>query len=129
RPRRDRRRAAARAPERAGELPPAAGPDELLGLQHDRLLRTAQRVFRGGAGGAAGRPGRRVQGPGGRPAPGANPGEPHPRLPPPPTRARRAPRCAPAPCTPPRTPGPPPGTRAVTSTPPAAATRSTPGTP
>ena len=50
RPRRDRRRAAARAPERAGKLPAAARADELLGLQHHRLLRAAQRVFRGGAG-------------------------------------------------------------------------------
>ena len=46
------------------------GPDELLGLQHDRLLRPAQRLLRRRPGGPPGRPGRRVQGDGGRAAPG-----------------------------------------------------------
>ena len=48
----------------------AARADQLLGLQHDRVLRPAQRLFRGGAGGPARRPGRRVQGHGGRAARG-----------------------------------------------------------
>ena len=68
RPRRDRRRTAAGAPERARGVLARAGPDQLLGLQHDRLLRAAQRLFRRG-------PGRRpaarsrVQGDGRRAAP------------------------------------------------------------
>ena len=48
----------------------AAGPDQLLGLQHDRLLRAAQRLLRRRPGRPARRPGRRVQGDGRRAAPG-----------------------------------------------------------
>ena len=70
RPGRDHRRAAARAPERARGVPGRPGPDELLGLQHDRLLRPAQRLLRRRPGRPPGRPGRRVQGDGGRAAPG-----------------------------------------------------------
>ena len=44
RPRHHRDRAHAGAPVRAGRHPPAEGPAQLLGLQHDRLLRAAQRV-------------------------------------------------------------------------------------
>ena len=43
-PRRDRRRAAADPPHRRRELPDRAGPDELLGLQLDRLPRAARRL-------------------------------------------------------------------------------------
>ena len=43
-PRDHRDRAHAGAPVRAGRHPPAEGPAQLLGLQHDRLLRAAQRV-------------------------------------------------------------------------------------
>ena len=46
RPGRHHRRAAAGAPERARVVPGGGGPDELLGLQHDRLLRPAQRLLR-----------------------------------------------------------------------------------
>src|SRR5215475_9985274 len=60
RPRRDRRRAAARAPERAGELPAAARADELLGLQHHRLLRAAPPRNTRCAAVRAGRPGGQV---------------------------------------------------------------------
>ena len=63
-----------------GELPAPARADELLGLQHDRLLRAAPRLLRGGAGRAARRPGRRVQGHGGRPARGGPRGAPRRRL-------------------------------------------------
>ena len=44
RPRRHRDRADAGAPVRAGHDPAGQGPVELLGLQHDRLLRPAQRL-------------------------------------------------------------------------------------
>ena len=70
RPGRHRRRAAAGPPERAGGVPGRAGADELLGLQHDRLPRPAQRVLRRRPGGPPGRSGRRVQDDGGRAAPG-----------------------------------------------------------
>ena len=45
------------APERARVVPARPGPDELLGLQHDRLLRAAQRLLGRGPGRPAGRPG------------------------------------------------------------------------
>ena len=70
RPGRHHRRTAAGAPERARSLPGRGGPDELLGLQHDRVPRPAQRLFRRGAGRPGGRAGRRVQDDGGRAAPG-----------------------------------------------------------
>ena len=47
RPRRDRGRAAARAPVRAGQPPRGEGAAQLLGLQLHRLLRPARRVRRG----------------------------------------------------------------------------------
>ena len=58
RPRRDRRRTAAGPRERARGVPAAARADQLLGLQHDRLLRAAPGLLRRGAGRAARRPGR-----------------------------------------------------------------------
>ena len=57
RPGRHHRRATARAPERARSVPRRAGADELLGLQHDRLLRPAQRLLRRRPGRPPGRPG------------------------------------------------------------------------
>ena len=54
---RDHRRATAGAPERAGVVPGRAGADELLGLQHDRLLRAAQRLLRRRPGRPPGRAG------------------------------------------------------------------------
>ena len=107
----------------------AARADQLLGLQHDRLLRAARRLLRRGAGRAARRPGRRVQGHGRRAARGRARGaarrgvQPHRR-----GRPARARRCASAAWTTRPTTGWTPATRAVTSTPPAAATRSTPAT-
>ena len=70
RPRRDRRRTAAGARERPRGVPAAARADQLLGLQHDRLLRAAPGLLGRGAGREARRPGRRVQGHGGRAARG-----------------------------------------------------------
>ena len=112
------------APERAGVVPGRAGADELLGLQHDRLLRAAQRLLRRRPGRPARRAGRRVQGDGGRAAPG-RPGsdprrgvQPHRR-----SRAGRPRRCASAASTTWPTTGSSPATPACTTTPPAAATR------
>ena len=53
RPRRHHGRAAAGAPQRARVVPRRAGTDQLLGLQHHRLLRAARRLLGGGAGRAA----------------------------------------------------------------------------
>ena len=77
RPRHHRDRAHAGAPVRAGRHPPAEGPAQLLGLQHDRLLRAAQRVRQRHHGRAA-RAG--VQGHGPRPARGGHRGHPRRRL-------------------------------------------------
>ena len=49
RPGRHGRRAAAGAPVRAGRVPAAARADQLLGLQHHRLLRAARRLLGRGA--------------------------------------------------------------------------------
>ena len=70
RPGRHHRGVAAGAPERARGVPDRGGPDELLGLQHDRVLRAAQRLLRGRPGWPERRAGRRVQGDGRRAAPG-----------------------------------------------------------
>ena len=70
RPRGDRRRAAAGTRKRPRGVPAAARAHELLGLQHDRLLRAASGLLGGGSGREARRPGRRVQGHGGRAARG-----------------------------------------------------------
>ena len=48
RPRRHRGRAAPGAPQRARGVPGRARPDQLLGLQHHRLLRSARRLLRRG---------------------------------------------------------------------------------
>ena len=53
RPRGDQRRTAPGARERARAVPGAARPDQLLGLQHDRLLRAAPGLLGRGAGRAA----------------------------------------------------------------------------
>ena len=65
RPRRHDGAAAPGPPARARVVPGRAGPDELLGLQHDRLLRPPRRLLGGGPHHAR-RPGRRVQGDGRR---------------------------------------------------------------
>ena len=57
-----RGRVAAGPPQRSGGISGRARADELLGLQHRRLLRAARRLFRSGPGRPAGRPGRRVPG-------------------------------------------------------------------
>ena len=68
-----RHRAAAGAPVRAGRHPGAEGAAQLLGLQHDRLLRAAQRVRQR----HHGRPARAgVQGHGAGPARGRHRGHP-----------------------------------------------------
>ena len=118
------------APERARGVPARPGPDQLLGLQHDRLLRAARRLLGRGPGRPPGRPGRRVQGDGRRPA----------RAPgwrccstwcstTPPRATTRARRCATAAWTTRPTTGSTRTTRAATSTRPAAATRSNAGDP
>ena len=76
-PRRDRRRADARPPLRARPPPRRARPHQLLGLQHDRLLR-ARLALR-----ERGRPrraGARVQADGQGPPPGRDRGHPRRRL-------------------------------------------------
>ena len=75
RPGRDHGRAAARARERARVLPGRPGPDQLLGLQHDRPLRPASGVLGRDPGRTPGAD-RRVQGDGGRAAPGRPRGRP-----------------------------------------------------
>ena len=126
RPRHHRRRAAARARVRAGGLAHRPGPDQLLGLQHDRVLRPHQRYS---AAVRAGQPGGQVAefkdmvdalhgaGPGGHPRRGV---QPHRR-----GQPARARRCASAAWTTRPTTGSSPATRAPTSTRPAPATRST----
>ena len=107
----------------------AAGPDQLLGLQHDRLLRPPRRLLGRGPRRAARRAGRRVQGDGRRPARRRARGrarrrvQPHRR-----GRPHRARRCATAASTTPPTTGSTRTTPAATSTRPAAATPSTPAT-
>ena len=124
RPRRHGRRAAARAPERARGVPRAAGPDELLGLQHDRLLRPPRRLLGRGPRRPPRRPGGRVQGDGRRPARRRPRGharrglQPHRR-----ERPHRADVVPPRRSTTPPTTGSTPTTCAATSTRPAAATR------
>ena len=127
RPGRHHRRTAAGAPERARGVPGRGGPDELLGLQHDRLLRPAQRLFGRRPGRPPGRSGQRVQDDGGRAAPG-RPGsdprrgvQPHRRSRPGRPRAVLPRHRQHWPTT-----GSIPATPAPTTTPPAAATRSTP---
>ena len=105
------------------------GPDQLLGLQHHRLLRAARRLLRRGPGRAPGRPGRRVQGHGRRAARRRARGaarrgvQPHRR-----GRPRAARRCATAGWTTRPTTDSTRTTRAATSTRPAAGTPSTPAT-
>ena len=74
RPRRDRRRTAAGAREHPRGVPGAARAHELLGLQHDRVLRPASGLLGRGPGRETRRPGRRVQGDGGRAARGRDRG-------------------------------------------------------
>ena len=111
-------------PERARGVPHRAGADELLGLQHHRLLRPAQRLLRRRPGRPPGRPGRRVPGDGGRAAPG-RPGsdprrgvQPHRR-----SRPRRPHAVLPRHRQPGLLPGRSRRPRRCTTTPPAAATR------
>ena len=129
RPRRHGGRAAARPPARRRRVPALAGPRQLLGLQHPRLLRPARRLLGRGPGRAARRPGGRVQGDGEGAARGRPRGHPRRRLQPhrrgqPPRPDAVLPRH--------RQPGLLPARgrrpRATTSTPPAPATRSTPTT-
>ena len=77
RPRRHGGRGAARAPHRRRAVPRRAWPDELLGLQLDRLLRTA-RAVRGHRN--ARRAGARVQGDGEGAPPRGDRGDPRRRL-------------------------------------------------
>ena len=125
---RDRGGTAAGAPVRARGVPAPAGPDQLLGLQHDRVLRAAPRPI----------------------PPRCAPGSPAAQVAEfkamvgrctrrgsrsswtwcsttPPRAARAARRCASAGWTTRRTTGWTRPTRASTTTPPAPATRSTPG--
>ena len=74
---RHRGRVAARAPHRRRAVPGRQGPDQLLGLQLDRLPGPA-RALRGDR--HAGRAGPRVQGNGESPAQGRNRGDPRRRL-------------------------------------------------
>ena len=123
RPRRHRGRAAPRPPHLRRVVPGRAGPAQLLGLQHDRLLRAALRVRRHRP---PRRAGARVQGHGQGAAPGRDRGDPRRRLQPhrrgqPPrtdavVQGRRQRLLLPARC---------PTTRATTWTSPARATRST----
>ena len=121
--RRDRGRAAARAPHRRRGVPARPGPHELLGLLLDRLLRAARRVRRHRQ---PRRAGARVQGDGEGAAPRRHRGDPRRRLQPhrrgrPPRPDARVPRDRQRR----RTTGSSPTTAAATSTSPAPATRST----
>ena len=73
RPGHQRDRADADPPVRPGRLPAGAGKAQLLGLQHDRVLRPAQRVRRDRH---PGRAGQRVQGDGQAAAHGGHRGDP-----------------------------------------------------
>src|ERR1017187_4265219 len=74
---RDRHRADARAPVHLGAATGGWGTGQLLGLQHDRVPRPAQRLLRVHR---AARPGRRVQVDGQGPAPRRHRGDPRCRL-------------------------------------------------
>ncbi len=74
---RDRGGAHARPPLRVGAQPAAPGPDQLLGLQHARLLRPPRRVL---VVGHPGRAGAGVQVDGAGPARGGHRGDPRRRL-------------------------------------------------
>jgi hypothetical protein len=111
------------------DVPARAGADQLLGLQHDRLLRAAPAYS---AAVRAGRPrrrsGHRVQGHGQGAAPAGSRSSSTWSSTTPPRAARAARRCASAAWTTRVLPAEPGDPRASTTTPPAPATRSTPAT-